>query len=241
MRAEDAAVHVRLVDDHVAEVREDVAPAVVVGEDADVEHVRVGEDHVRPLADLPASLALRVAVVDRRLDALDAEGGQRPRLVLRERLRRVEVERAALRLPREQVEHREGEREALPARRARGHDRVATAAERLPCLGLVAVEGGDAVGDQRRGDAGIEVVRERLAAPRPGRLDRQVRELLAREHVRPRGGCSGLLHGGSVATCRTGSGLQSIARPTRPGQEVRPCPSSFVPSAAATATSSRSS
>ena len=69
VRAEDAAVDVRLVDDDVGEVGEHVAPAVVVGEDADVEHVRVREHEVRPLADLPPSLRLRVAVVDRRLHA----------------------------------------------------------------------------------------------------------------------------------------------------------------------------
>ena len=59
VRAEDAAVDVRLVDDHVGEVREHVAPAVVVREHADVEHVRVGEDQVRPLAHLPAPLGRR--------------------------------------------------------------------------------------------------------------------------------------------------------------------------------------
>ena len=66
VRPEDAAVDVRLVHDHVAEVLEDVAPAVVVRQDPDVEHVRVREDDVRPLADLPAPLGLGVAVVDRR-------------------------------------------------------------------------------------------------------------------------------------------------------------------------------
>ena len=49
MRAEDAAVDVRLVDDDEAQVRENVSPAVVVREHADVEHVRVREDDVRPL------------------------------------------------------------------------------------------------------------------------------------------------------------------------------------------------
>ncbi len=44
VRAEDAPVDVRLVDDDVTEVREHVAPAVVVRQDADVEHVRVGQD-----------------------------------------------------------------------------------------------------------------------------------------------------------------------------------------------------
>jgi hypothetical protein len=65
MRAEDAAVHVRLVDDDVAEVVEHVPPAVVMWEDADVEHVRVREDQVRPPTDLPAPLGWCVAVVDR--------------------------------------------------------------------------------------------------------------------------------------------------------------------------------
>ena len=48
VRAEDAAVDVRLVDDDVAQVREHVAPAVVVREHADVEHVRVGQDRRSP-------------------------------------------------------------------------------------------------------------------------------------------------------------------------------------------------
>ncbi len=65
VRAEHPAVDVRLVHDHVAEVLEDVPPAVVVREDSHMEHVRVGEDDVRPLADLPAPLGLGVPVVDR--------------------------------------------------------------------------------------------------------------------------------------------------------------------------------
>ena len=94
MRAEHAAVDVRFVDDDVAEVREHVAPAVVVRQQADVDHVGVRQDHVRPLADLPALLGRRVAVVDRRLQPRYLQLGQRAELVLRERLRRVEVERA---------------------------------------------------------------------------------------------------------------------------------------------------
>ena len=82
VRAEDAAVHVCLVDDDVAEVREHVSPAVVVREDADVEHVRVRQHDVRPLADLPPALARRVAVVDRGAEPLQPELGERARLVL---------------------------------------------------------------------------------------------------------------------------------------------------------------
>ena len=127
--AEHAAVHVRLVDDDVAQVREDVAPAVVVREDADVEHVGVRQDDVRPLADLPAPLARRVAVVDRGPQALQPELRERAGLVLRERLRRVEVERPRLRLARDRVEHGQVERERLSRGRAgRDDDVLATLA-----------------------------------------------------------------------------------------------------------------
>jgi hypothetical protein len=46
VRAEDAAVDVRLVDHHPGQVGQHVAPVAVVGQHADVEHVRVGEDQV---------------------------------------------------------------------------------------------------------------------------------------------------------------------------------------------------
>ena len=210
VRAEDAAVDVRLVDDDEAEVREHVAPAVVVRQHADVEHVRVGQDDVRPLADLPAPLALGVAVVDRRLHALDAEGLQRAGLILRERLRRVEVERPALRLAREQVEHGQVEREALPARRARRDDHVAAGAERLPGLGLVGVERGDPLRDERRRDARVEVVRKRLAASRRGGSTDEVRELLTDQDLLP-GWCNGR-HDAYASLRRTGvprAGLRS--------------------------------
>ena len=124
---EDAAVDVRLVDHHVGEVREHVAPAVVVGQDADVEHVGVRQDEVRPLADLPAALGLGIAVVDRRPDARHLQRGQGAELILGERLRRVEVERAPLRLAGERVEHGQVEGERLPARCA-GDDRDVLAA-----------------------------------------------------------------------------------------------------------------
>ena len=154
MRAEDAAVDVRLVDDDVAEVREDVCPAVVVREDADVEHVRVGQDRVRPLADLPTPLVLGVAVVDRRLDARDAQLGEGARLVLGERLRRVEVERAQLRLRRQRVEDGEVERERLAARGPGRDDDVLPAARGRERLRLVGEERLDAPGSERRLERG---------------------------------------------------------------------------------------
>ena len=185
VRSEDAAVDVCLVDDDEAEVREHVAPAVVVRQHAHVEHVRVGQNDVRPFADLPAPLALGVAVVDRRLDALDAEGLQRAGLILRERLGRVEVERPALRLAREQVEHGQVEREALAAGGAGRDDRVAAVPERLPRLGLVAVERGDPLRDESGRDARVEIVRKRLAPAAARGLDREVHHFLTDQDLLP--------------------------------------------------------
>ena len=66
--AEHASIHVGLVDDDEGEVREQLTPGGVVGQDPDVQHVGVGEDEVGSLADLRPFLAGRVAVVDRGTD-----------------------------------------------------------------------------------------------------------------------------------------------------------------------------
>ena len=65
--AKDAAVCVQLVDDHVAQASEEAGPSLVEGQDARVQHVRRGEEHVRRLgANLPAAMARSVAVVNGR-------------------------------------------------------------------------------------------------------------------------------------------------------------------------------
>ena len=187
MRAEDAAIHVRFVDDDVAQVCEDVSPAVVVREDADVEHVRVREHDVRPLADLPASFRGRVAVVDRGPESLEPELRERSGLILRERLRRVEVERPDLRITGDRVEDGKVEREGLPRGGAGRDDDVLAALCRFPRFGLVSEERRDAGRDEGRRDAWVEVVGKRLERWLPRGLDARVRDLLALEQVGPAG------------------------------------------------------
>ena len=169
VRAEDAAVHVRLVDDDVAQVVQHVGPQVVPREHADVEHVGIREHEVRPLADLPAPLGRRVAVVDRGTHAWHGELAERARLVLRKRLRRVEVERAVLRLARERVEDGQVERERLSRCSAGRDDQVLAALRCFPRFGLVRVELGDALPRKRlthlAGAARREAVRCARHAP----------------------------------------------------------------------------
>ena len=144
VRPEHPAVDVRLVDDHDVEAVQELRPRAVVGEDPDVQHVRVRQDDVRPLADRRALLARRVAVVDRRADLLvQAERVQRARLVLRERLRRVEVERARRRLLEQVRERRQVEAHGFPGSGAGGDDEVALH-RRVDRLDLVRVQRLDA-------------------------------------------------------------------------------------------------
>ena len=163
MRAEHAAVHVRLVDHHDREVGEEVAPRGVVREDRQVQHVRVGEHDVRPPPDRRALLARRVAVVDRRPRPLHAERVQRARLVLRERLRRVEVQRPRPRVAAQHVERRQVEAQRLAGRGAGGDDRRPGPGG-VQRLGLVRPQPLDPAGAQRIRHLGMQLLRDRRLA-----------------------------------------------------------------------------
>ena len=84
---------------------------------------------------------------------------QLARLVPRQRLRRIEVERACGRIPGERVEHRQVERERLPARGPGRDDRV-SAVGRRERLRLVGVELADAAFTDDLGDGGMQLRRQ---------------------------------------------------------------------------------
>ena len=193
--AEDAAVDVRLVDHDDGEVGEEVGPRGVVGQDPDVEHVGVREHEVRPPADGQALLAPRVAVVDRRAHLLgQPERVQRARLVLRERLGRVEVERACLGVGAQHLERRQVEAQRLAARRPRGDDR-----RRLPGvaqrLRLVDVERVDPRVGQPLRDRRVQVLRDARRRPAPAH-PRRPRARDDRQNARPPAGRSTARCGG---------------------------------------------
>src|SRR5918998_6314054 len=94
MRAEDAAQDVCLVDRHYSQITQEIGPGFVVRQYPDVEHVRVGEDDVRPAAYVRPYGLRRVAVVGRGVYAAQPEGAYLPQLVLGESLRGVEEQRA---------------------------------------------------------------------------------------------------------------------------------------------------
>ena len=140
MRAEHAAIDVRLVDDDEREIRQQVSPRGVVGKDPDVEHVGVGQDQVAALADRGALLAGRVAVVDRRADRLvQAEAVQRAGLILGQRLGRIQVQGARGAVRGQDLQRRQLEAQRFPGRGAGGDDRRAV--ERgVQRVGLMCIE-----------------------------------------------------------------------------------------------------
>ncbi len=140
-----------------------------------MQHVGVREDEVRAAADLRALLARRVAVVDRGTDLLrQAEGVDRARLVLGERLRRVQVQRARLRIAAQDVERRQVEAQRLARRGAGGDDRRAGPG-----------------GEQR-----LRLVRPQRRDARPGQGVEQRRVKLVRQRLGDRfaGALEGLAH-----------------------------------------------
>ena len=198
--AEHAPVHVRLVEHHVAELVQELRPALVGGEDADVQHVGVGEQDGRGAPQQRALVLRRVAVVDRRDDARAHEACELARLVLRERLGGEEEERPRLRLLGEGLEHGELVAEALAARRAGADDDVVAGRQQVAGGGLVAVQGGDAGRGERFAQRGRQLLGEAGGAAAPRRLVRHADHLLvpAAREERAQGAGGGGRHAGVV-------------------------------------------
>ncbi len=172
--AEDAAVVVELVDDDVLEVLEELDPLGVVGEDAGVEHVRVGQDDVAAGPDGLAGVLGRVAVVGEDPDLL----GQAPvdvvelgLLVLGQGLGREEVEGPRRGVLQDGVEDRKVVAEGLAGGRRRHDDDVLAFLERLPARALVGEELGEALGRQGLAQGRVDVVG---VVPERALLGRQV-------------------------------------------------------------------
>jgi hypothetical protein len=129
---------VQLVDDHVAEVFKQLRPSRMVREDAGMHHVRIAEDEVRARSNRPPRVLRRVAVVGEDADLLARRRGERlghrlqfGELILRERLRRKQVQRPAGRILQDGVENRHVVAQRL-ARRGRRDDHDVAAGERVP-------------------------------------------------------------------------------------------------------------
>ena len=175
--AEDAAIGVKLVDDHQRKAAKEALPAGVMGKDPHVKHVRRGDQHVgRRRADLPAPGRRRVAVVDLHGGQMTQQAFRRRQrgdvfleplpLILLQRLQRKEIEGPSLGIGERAGQGRKVVDQGLPAGGGGGEDHVVPLAEELEGPGLVAVERFDPAPAQHRlqgseiealgcGDAGV--------------------------------------------------------------------------------------
>ena len=174
--AEHAAVRVQLVDDDVAEVLEELGPLRVVRQHARVQHVGIGQDDVRAPADGAARVLRRVAVVGEHAD-LDVRRARdllrQPvefgELVLRQGLRRKQVQGPRGGIGQDPVHHGDVVAERLPRRGRRRHHHVPAGEGMLDRAGLVGVEPVDAPPGQGRAQPGVDARREVLVAGVAGR------------------------------------------------------------------------
>ena len=148
MGAEHAAVRVALVDDDETQAAQEAGPRGVVGQDAVVQHVGVGEDDPGVLAGPVALLPGGVAVVGGGADAGQVEGLQRAELVGGQGLGRGEVQHRRLVGGEQGGEGRQLVREGLARPGAGGDDGVGAGPRGLGGDGLVGPREGDAAGGE---------------------------------------------------------------------------------------------
>ena len=172
--AEHAAIRVQLVDDDETEVLEETRPLRVVRQDPRVQHVGVGQDHLRPRADGSPRVLRRVAVVSedaeveaRRFVEHLRQAIELGQLVLRERLGRKQVESPRRRLVQDRVEDGDVVAERLARRGRRGHHDALTRHRVGDGGGLVRVQLGDAAAREGLDQARVHAGRHRRQ-PRVG-------------------------------------------------------------------------
>ena len=174
--AEDAAEAVQLVDDDVPQPHEEGGPTPVVRQDADVQHVRVGQHDVGVTADPCPHVRIRVAVVGGGHDPGRLERGQAAELVLREGLRGEQEQRGTRRIAGGRFRNGKLVAEGLPRRRARRQREGTAGSCRVDGCGLVGPQGaGGTRAGQRKRERRVE--RRDLCGSGPQTLD--VHELSA--------------------------------------------------------------
>ena len=162
VRTENPAIGVHLVDHYVLEVLEELCPLGVVGQNALVQHVRVGDDDIALGAHGLARVAGRVAVERVRADTQFAgvvDFQNLRHLVLRQRLGGKEIERLRL-VADGGVEHRQVVAQRLARCGRCDDDRVPASGDVLPRLALMGVKPRDAAFPQGAREPHVEPRRE---------------------------------------------------------------------------------
>ena len=151
MGTKDPAIGVHLIDDDKAQVLEELRPLGVMRQDRLVEHVRIADHHIAIEADRLPGIARRIAIEGGGPQAEVAcriEFQQLSHLILGQRLGGEQVKRFGT-LLHGRTHHGQRVAQGLARGGGCGHDQVTTLFGRLPGLGLVGIQRGDASRTQR--------------------------------------------------------------------------------------------
>ena len=167
-----------------------------------MEHVRVGHDDLAGGPDRRADGGRRIAVVCRGRDGQFARQGQGPQLgdlVLPERLRRKEEQRACRGIVGECLEDRDRVAERLPRRRRRNDHDVLMVLDGLDRRGLVGIERFDPAAAETPLDAGIQPLGERQRLSGAGWDDLVVDDSGREQRLLEETGQHGICSGGGIS------------------------------------------
>ena len=146
VRAEHPPVGVGLVHHHVGQARQKGGPLLVVGQDAQVQHFRIADQHCGRIApDLAPEMVAGVAVVERgrgpgRLGPGRGQGREGRQLVLGQGLERKEIERPGVGIVQMALQHGQIVDQAFAAGRGRCHHHGMPGADVVRGQGLMAVK-----------------------------------------------------------------------------------------------------
>ena len=151
VRAEHAPIGVGFVHDHERQGGEEGGPLLMVGQDGEMQHFRVGDEHAgRIFAYLAPEVVGSVAVVDgcRRacgFRPVGGKSGEGRQLVLSQRLEREEHQDTAVAVLQVLFKNGQTVAERLAAGCGRGDNEIASGAQDVCCRCLVAVQRGNAL------------------------------------------------------------------------------------------------
>ena len=179
----------QLVDDDKAQVLEQLGPPGMVREDARVQHVGIAQHHVRTRANRPPRVLRRVAVIGEHADRVGALTGHQGRhlvqlrkLILRQGLRRKQIQAARGRIFQDAVEHGGVVAERFARGGGRDDHDVAAGQGVVDGIGLMGVQPVDAPRRKRLNQPRVErpgerrvrrVERRQLPHCRDVRIDRR--------------------------------------------------------------------
>ncbi len=138
--AENAAISVQFVEHDVAKIFEQAHPFGVVRQDAGVQHVRIGENHVGAFADGFARVAGRVAVIGEYAEGIVKARGEIVKfreLILRQGLGGKKIEGARIRIFENGIEYWQVVAKRLAGGSGSDDHEVFSAARKLGSRGLM--------------------------------------------------------------------------------------------------------